>query len=110
MYIELNTIYFILALAGCAAVVYLIIVLRNFNKLIKQSNEILSDNKDSIKEAIDDLPKLVTNISDASENIKDVSEVVTDVTADFIVAKDNVKSNLEIATEILNIVRTVFGK
>lgn len=110
MYIELNTIYFILASAGCIAVFYLIIVLKNFNKLLKQSNEILADNKQSLKEAINDLPELVTNINDVSENIKDVSEVVTDVTADFIVAKDNVKSNLEVATEILSIIRNVFGK
>ena len=45
-------------------------------------------------------------------NMKTLKEYICNEsrTADFIVAKDNVKSNLEVATEILSIIRNVFGK
>ena len=45
-----------------------------------------------------------------SENMKDITEVATDVTADFIVTKENMKSNIEVVTEILNILKSIFGK
>lgn len=110
MYIDLNIIYFILALLGCVAVVYLIITLNNINRLVKSSNEFIFENKDSIHKSLANLPKVVSNFNDVSENMKDVTEVVTDATADFIVTKDNIKSNMEIGLEILNILRTVFSK
>ncbi|MGL5314415.1 MAG: hypothetical protein ACRC92_14290 [Peptostreptococcaceae bacterium] len=110
MYIDLNVIYFILALLGCIAIVYVIITLNNINKLIKTSNELMLNNKDSINKSLVNLPNVVANFSEVSENMKDVTEVVTDVTADFIVTKDNIKSNMEIGLEILNILRSVFSK
>ena len=89
MYIDLKIIYFILATLGCIALIYIIITLSNLNKLIKNSNELVIDNKN---------------------NIKDITEVATDVTADFIVTKENMKSNIEVVTEILNILKSIFGK
>ena len=110
MYIDLKLIYFILAILGCIALVYLIITLSNLNKFIKNSNELVVDNKDNIKNSLLKLPKLVSNFSDVSENVKDITEVATDVTADFIITKENMKSNIEVVTEIINIFKSVFGK
>ena len=104
MYIDLKIIYFILATLGCIALIYIIITLSNLNKLIKNSN------KNNIRNSLLKLPEVISNFNDVSENMKDITEVATDVTADFIVTKENMKSNIEVVTEILNILKSIFGK
>ena len=106
MYIDLKIIYFILATLGCIALIYIIITLSNLNKLIKNSNELVIDNKNNIRNSLLKLPEVISNFNDVSENMKDI----TDVTADFIVTKENMKSNIEVVTEILNILKSIFGK
>ena len=103
MYIDLKIIYFILATLGCIALIYIIITLSNLNKLIKNSNELVIDNKNNIRNSLLKLPEVISNFNDVSENMKDV-------TADFIVTKENMKSNIEVVTEILNILKSIFGK
>lgn len=110
MYIDLKIIYFILATLGCIALIYIIITLSNLNKLIKNSNELVIDNKNNIRNSLLKLPVVISNFNDVSENMKDITEVATDVTADFIVTKENMKSNIEVVTEILNILKSIFGK
>ena len=110
MYIDLKIIYFILATLGCIALIYIIITLSNLNKLIKNSNELVIDNKNNIRNSLLKLPEVISNFNDVSENMKDITEVATDVTADFIVTKENMKSNIEVVIEILNILKSIFGK
>ena len=110
MYIDLKIIYFILATLGCIALIYIIITLSNLNKLIKNSNELVIDNKNNIRNSLLKLPEVISNFNDVSENMNDITEVATDVTADFIVTKENMKSNIEVVTEILNILKSIFGK
>ena len=110
MYIDLKIIYFILATLGCIALIYIIITLSNLNKLIKNSNELVIDNKNNIRNSLLKLPEVISNFNDVSENMKDITEVATDGTADFIVTKENMKSNIEVVTEILNILKSIFGK
>lgn len=110
MYIDLKIIYFILATLGCIALIYIIITLSNLKKLIKNSNELVIDNKNNIRNSLLKLPEVISNFNDVSENMKDITEVATDVTADFIVTKENMKSNIEVVTEILNILKSIFGK
>ena len=110
MYIDLKIIYFILATLGCIALIYIIITLSNLNKLIKNSNELVIDNKNNIRNSLLKLPEVISNFNDVSEKMKDITEVATDVTADFIVTKENMKSNIEVVTEILNILKSIFGK
>ena len=110
MYIDLKIIYFILATLGCIALIYIIITLSNLNKLIKNSNELVIDNKNNIRNSLLKLPEVISNFNDVSENMKDITEGATDVTADFIVTKENMKSNIEVVTEILNILKSIFGK
>ena len=110
MYIDLKIIYFILATLGCIALIYIIITLSNLNKLIKNSNELVVDNKNNIRNSLLKLPEVISNFNEVSEIVKDITEVATDVTADFIVTKENMKSNIEVVTEILNILKSIFGK
>ena len=110
MYIDLNLIYVILAILGCVALIYLILTLMNLSKLIKNANELITVNKNNISKSLSDLPQVVSNFNEFSGNIKDITEVATDVTADFIVTKENMKSNLEVLTEILSIVKSTYSK
>ena len=110
MYIDLKIIYFILATLGCIALIYIIITLSNLNKLIKNSNELVIDNKNNIRNSLLKLPEVISNFNDVCENMKDITEVASDVTADFILTKENMKSNIEVVTEILNILKSIFGK
>ena len=89
MYIDLKIIYFILATLGCIALIYIIITLSNLNKLIKNSNELVIDNKNNIRNSLLKLPEVISNFNDVSENMK---------------------SNIEVVTEILNILKSIFGK
>ena len=110
MYIDLKIIYFILATLGCIALIYIIITLSNLNKLIKNSNELVIDNKNNIRNSLLKLPEVIYNFNDVSENMKDITEVATYFTSYFIVTKENMKSNIEVVTEILNILKSIFGK
>ena len=85
MYIDLKIIYFILATLGCIALIYIIITLSNLNKLIKNSNELVIDNKNNIRNSLLKLPEVISNFN-------------------------KVKSNIEVVTEILNILKSIFGK
>lgn len=110
MYIDINAIYFVLAALGCIAILYLIFTLKNLNEFIKNIMNLISSNSQNITTTINRLPEVADNFSEISDNLKDVTEVITDTTADFIVAKESVKSNVEIATDILKIVKGVVSK
>ncbi|TQY22418.1 hypothetical protein EWL69_19965, partial [Clostridioides difficile] len=45
---------------------------------------------------LNNLPNVVETFGEVGENMKDVTEVVTEVTADFLVTKDSVKSNMDV--------------
>ncbi len=47
-------------------------------------------------------------MNDACQNIKDISDVATETTADLIVAKENIESNVETVKEIAKIINQVF--
>lgn len=110
MYIDLNVIYLILAILGCVAVVYLILTLNKILKLLTNVNSILDQNKDNLNRTIADLPSIANNVNDACQNIKDISEVATETTADLIVAKENIETNVETVREIAKIISQVFLK
>ena len=107
MYINFNI---LMPILGCIVLVYCIITLFNLNRFIKNISKLLLNNHDNINKSLEDMPILTTNLINISENTKDVSEVVTDITADFIVKKESMKSNIDTITDILNIMKSVFGK
>ncbi len=109
MYIDPNVLSILLMILGCVAIVYLILVLKNLNEFLKNIKKLINDNSSNITTTVTKLPGVVDNVNEISDNIKDVTEVITDTTADFIVAKESVKSNVEIATDILHIVKNVIS-
>lgn len=110
MYIDLNFIYIILALLGCVAIVYLILTLNKVLKLVSNINSLIDQNKDNLTKTINDLPEIANNVNDTCQNIKDISDVATETTAELIVAKEHIESNVEIVKEIVRIVSQVFFK
>lgn len=100
----------VLSILGSIALVYFILFLRHARKFFIEVNDLISTNKDEMEYFLKDLPVVTRNMKQASEQIKDVTEVVTETTADFLIAKDNVKSNVELVSEVLMIVKKVFFK
>lgn len=104
MYIEVADLFQgIIGIAAIAAIIYLIIVLHKFSTLITSINGLIVSNKENIDKLCSDIPEI-------TENLKNVSEVITETTADVIVAKDNLFSNIEIIKDIMNIILSVFSK
>lgn len=110
MYIDLNVIYLLLAILGCVAIVYLILTLNKVLKLISNINSLLDQNKDNLNKTIQDLPTIASNLNDTCQNVKDISDVATETTAELIVAKENIESNVETVREIAKIINQIFFK
>lgn len=106
--INISIIYVLLAILGCIALVYLIIVLAKLHKILNNVGIMLSENTQNINTTLNNLPSVVENFGEVGENMKDVTEVVTDVTADFLVTKDSVKSNMDVIVDILTIIKNIF--
>lgn len=85
------------------ALIYLIVALINLTKVLKNVNNILESNKTN-------LDTTINNVTHISENAKDISDVVTETTADVIIAKENLSTQLDTVKDILNIVLGVFNK
>ena len=104
MYIEVADLFQgIIGIAAIAAIIYLIVVLHKFSTLITSINGLIVSNKENIDKLCSDIPEI-------TENLKNVSEVITETTADVIVAKDNLLSNVEIIKDIMNIILSIFSK
>ncbi|MBE6049256.1 MAG: hypothetical protein E7214_00980 [Clostridium sp.] len=111
MYISLSALFLsVLGIVGFATLVYLLILIHRFTKLITNLNRLVTRNYNNINKMCDKLPAISENVNDVCDNLKDVSDVITETTADVIVAKDNLFSNFEVIKEILNIIVSVFSK
>ncbi|MGU8246254.1 hypothetical protein ACV3T0_13030 [Clostridium perfringens] len=89
----------------------MILTLNKVLKLVSNINSLLDQNKDNLTKTINDLPTTIANnVNDACQNIKDISDVATETTADLIVAKENIESNVETVKEIAKIINQVFFK
>ncbi|HGM3846725.1 TPA: hypothetical protein ACKOTO_001759, partial [Clostridioides difficile] len=88
--------------------VYLIIVLVKLHKILNNVGTMLNENTQNINTTLNNLPNVVETFGEVGENMKDVTEVVTEVTADFLVTKDSVKSNMDVIVDILTIIKNIF--
>ena len=93
----------IIGILGAKALIYLIITLVNLIKVLKNVNSLIEQNKKNLDTTLD-------NVAHISENAKDISDVVTETTADVIVAKENLTSQLDTVKDIINIILSVFNK
>ena len=85
------------------AILYLISVLKKLSSFIDNLNNFFSKNSKSLNVSI-------SNIKTITDNFKDISEAVTDTTADALIAKDNIKDNINTMKDIINIILNVFSK
>ena len=85
------------------AILYLIYVLKKLSSFIDNLNNFFSKNSKSLNVSI-------SNIKTITDNFKDISEAVTDTTADALIAKDNIKDNINTIKDIINIILNVFSK
>lgn len=85
------------------AIVFLIITLINLIKVLKNVNALVEANRKN-------LDNTLTNAAHISENAKDISDVVTETTADVIIAKENLSSQLDTIKDIISIIVNVFSK
>lgn len=109
MYISLNEIFVYIIFGGLIALIIVgIIALLRLNNTIKSIQELIENNKNNINNTCSDLPVITKNAKYISESIKDISDVVTEFTAEAIVTKDNIFNNIEILTDILKIIKSVF--
>lgn len=85
------------------AILYLISVLRKFSSLIDNVNTFFANNSYNLNTSID-------NIKNITDNVKDISEAVTDSTADALIAKENLKDDINTLRDIISIISSVFTK
>lgn len=106
--INLSFIYVIVAILGGIALIYLILVLKNILKITSQLSQVIEQNTDNLNQMIQDATKITDNVASVSDSAKDISDVVTDTTADLLLAKDRMQSNMGMIADILQIVKEVF--
>jgi len=111
MYISLYSLFWgVIGIIGAVALIYIIITLSKFGKVLTNINDLVSQNRTNIDKLFKDLPIVSGNAIEISDNLKDVSAVVTEATAEAIVAKDNLVNNIDIFKDVLNIILSVFSK
>lgn len=108
--INTQTILFILAVLGCVALVFLIILLNNLSKLISSIEDLINKNSTNVGLTIAKLPSLISGVDDVVDNAKDISDVAVDVASDVLVAKEKIKSGIETSVNVAGIVKDVLKK
>lgn len=104
MYVDIRYIFWgIIGIALVITLGYLALTFKKLSSLLDNINSTLTSNKENIN-------KTTTNIADITGNVKDISDAATDVTADVIVAKDNLLNNAVILKDILSIILNTFKK
>lgn len=102
--IEINVFDFfwlVIGILGAVCLVYLIVLLFNITKLVRNINDILQENKK-------DLTKSIENIHHISDNAKDVSDVITETTAEALIAKENLSNQIHSVKNSIGAFRGAF--
>lgn len=101
---------FILYILGIGLLGYLVVLIKNANKIISKARKILEENEEEIQTTLEQLPDISTNVNCISEDlrelIEDISPEVTDIVtnANSITEKlddtsDNVLGAIDVVTE-----------
>ncbi len=112
-----DLISFILFLLGATAVLYLVIVLHNVNKLVKQVSLVIADNKTNIDKTMEVMPEVANNLNstvvsikgtvDRTGNIIDNFEgTVSEVAASF---EDTSESIIDVIKASINVIKTIMS-
>ncbi|WP_101773139.1 hypothetical protein [Peptostreptococcus faecalis] len=108
--IDTQTILFILAILGCIALIFLILLLKRLNGLLLSIETLINQNSANVSLTIAKLPGLATNVDAVVDNAKDVTDVAVDVASDVLVAKEKIKSGISTSLDIASIIKNSFKK
>lgn len=108
--IDIELVLFILAVLGCVALIFLIILLKKLSTILTNIDTLIMQNTTNIGLTIAKLPGLVDNVDAVVDNAKDVTDVAVDVSADILTAKEKVKSGISNTSSILGAIKSTIKK
>ena len=108
--IDIESVLFVLAILGCVALVFLILVLRKLSALMTNIDTLITQNSTNIGLTIAKLPGILTTVDEVTDNAKDVTDVAVDVAADVLTAKEKVKSGISTTAAVAGIIKDTFSK
>ncbi len=108
--IDLESVLFVLAILGCIALIFLIIVLNKISSVMSNVDTLITQNTTNIGLAIAKLPGILSTADSVVDNAKDVTDVAVDFSADILTAKEAVKSKIQTSATVLDIIKTTFKK
>lgn len=108
--INIQVVLFVLAILGCVALIFLIVLLRRLSALMTNIDTIITQNSTNVGLTIAKLPGILDQVDSVVDNAKDVSNVAVDVAADVITAKEKVKSGFATTTAVAGIIKDTFSK
>lgn len=89
--ITIDTIMFVLAVLGCIALVFLIILLKRLASLFENINTIVVQNSTNVGASMAKIPGLIDNANEIANNAKEVSDLAAGVAEDIQSAKETAK-------------------
>lgn len=107
--IDMDVLNFILAILGCVALIFLIMLFAKVIGLLKTIQKIITDNESNIDSTMNTIPSITRNVDGILDNTKDISAVAVDVAADVLDAKEKVKSTIKTSVDVAKIVKTTFN-
>lgn len=108
--IDIETVLFVLAILGCIALIFLIVVLKKLSALMTNVDTLITQNSNNLGLTIAKLPGILTTVDAVVDNAKDVTDVAVDVSADVLTAKEKVKSGIQTTAAVADIIKTSFRK
>ncbi|MDK2919348.1 MAG: hypothetical protein PWQ37_2081 [Candidatus Petromonas sp.] len=105
-------------------IIYIILVLKNFNDTLKEVKEVVSSNKENIKKTLEEIPSIAKNIDDitgeVSHDVKAVRGTIDNITEKSEVASASLSETGDLITSIAaaiqaglfmkNLIQSIFSK
>ncbi len=90
---------FILYLLGIGLLVYLILLIKNVNKLITKARQIVEENTKEIDTSLKQLPDISTNINYITKDVKDLVEKTSPNLQDLMVNASSITNKLDTSSD-----------
>lgn len=108
--INTQTILFVLAILGCIAMIFLIVLLKKLSSVLESVDNLIKQNTTNVGLTIAKLPSLISGVDAVVDNAKDVSDVAVDVASDVLAVKEKVKSGINTSVHVANIIKDTMKK
>ena len=90
---------FIIYLLGIGLLVYLIMLIKNANKLVLKARRIVEENEREIDTTLKQLPEISVNINDITEDVKKLIQTVSPEVRDLITNTSSITDKLDTTSE-----------